>query len=354
MSRKIIAFYLPQYYPTPYNDEWWGKGFTEWTNTGKAKPLFRGHYQPKIPTDLGYYDLRVEETRIKQAALAKEYGIDGFCYWHYWFAGQRLLNEVFDEVVENGKPDFPFCLCWANHSWYKKTWTQGNDDTLLIEQTYPGEEDYINHFYAMLPAFKDSRYMKTDKGQLIFGLFKPLDIPDIVRFKDIWNELAIENGLVGFSFFGYTSDPNKSNAILKAGVDFTVEDYTRFGQKWNFYSQIIPRIRKYIFKKPKLNNYNTYISKIKSDYEYSVQKKLCIIPNFDHSPRSGLRNIVYSNSSPQLWGKLLSYLFKELKYDDILFIKSWNEWGEGNYLEPDIKFGKGFLEELSKILVCKK
>ena len=108
MSRKIIAFYLPQYYPTPYNDEWWGKGFTEWTNTGKAKPLFRGHYQPKIPTDLGYYDLRVEETRIKQAALAKEYGIDGFCYWHYWFAGQRLLNEVFDEVIENGKPDFPF------------------------------------------------------------------------------------------------------------------------------------------------------------------------------------------------------------------------------------------------------
>ena len=193
MSRKIIAFYLPQYYPTPYNDEWWGKGFTEWTNVRKAKPLFKGHYQPKVPSELGYYDLRDQEVRIKQAALANEYGINGYCYWHYWFAGRRLLNDVFDEVVTSGKPDFPFCLCWANHSWYKKTWTKGKDDTLLIEQTYPGVEDYEKHFYTMLSAFKDSRYLKTDDGRLLFGIFAPDRFPDFIKFKNICNKLAIEN-----------------------------------------------------------------------------------------------------------------------------------------------------------------
>ena len=122
MKPRLISFYLPQFYPTPENDEWWGKGFTEWTNVGRAKPLFKGHYQPKVPADLGYYDLRIPEVREQQADLAREAGIEGFCYWHYWFGnGKRLLDRVFREVVETGKPDFPFCLCWANHSWYAKT-----------------------------------------------------------------------------------------------------------------------------------------------------------------------------------------------------------------------------------------
>ena len=158
MKPRLISFYLPQFYPTPENDEWWGKGFTEWTNVGRAKPLFKGHYQPKVPADLGYYDLRIPEVREQQADLAREAGIEGFCYWHYWFGnGKRLLDRVFREVVETGKPDFPFCLCWANESWHKKFWNMDGttDKQILAEQVYEDEEGNTKHFYALLDAFKD-------------------------------------------------------------------------------------------------------------------------------------------------------------------------------------------------------
>lgn len=147
---RVIALYLPQFHPIPENDAWWGKGFTEWTNVAKAKPLFKGHYQPHIPADLGFYDLRLPEVREAQAELAREAGIEGFCYWHYWFGnGRRLLERPFNEVLESGKPDFPFCLAWANHSWSSNSWKKGfalQKNTLLLEQTYPGEQDYIDHF----------------------------------------------------------------------------------------------------------------------------------------------------------------------------------------------------------------
>ena len=139
---RVIAFYLPQFHPTPENDKWWGKGFTEWTNVGKAKPLFKGHYQPKVPADLGYYDLRVPETRREQAELARQYGIEGFCYWHYWFGnGRQLLQRPFQEVLASGEPDFPFCLAWANHSWEDKQFNKEGGNKMLMEQLYPGDED---------------------------------------------------------------------------------------------------------------------------------------------------------------------------------------------------------------------
>lgn len=155
---RVIAFYLPQFHPTPENDLWWGKGFTEWTNVGKARPLFRGHYQPKVPADLGYYDLRVPETRKAQAEMAREYGIEGFCYWHYWFGnGRELLDFPFKEVLKSGEPDFPFCLGWANHSWEDKQFNKEGNSKILMEQQYPGDTDYTEHFYSLLPAFKDPR-----------------------------------------------------------------------------------------------------------------------------------------------------------------------------------------------------
>ena len=153
MKARIIALYLPQFHPIPENDEWWGKGFTEWTNVAKAKPLFKGHLQPRIPADLGFYDLRLPQVRSQQAMMAKDAGIEGFCYYHYWFAGKQLLETPFNEVVSSGEPDFPFCLCWANHTWSNKTWEKSSfykKDSTLIKQTYPGDDDNVMHFLSLV------------------------------------------------------------------------------------------------------------------------------------------------------------------------------------------------------------
>ena len=352
---RTIAFYLPQFYPTPENDEWWGKGFTEWTNVGRAKPLFKGHYQPRVPADLGYYDLRLPEVRIQQARMAQEAGIEGFCYWHYWFAGQRLLDRVFSEVVNSGNPDFPFCLCWANHSWEKKTWNPNLPDILLLEQTYPGEKDYTDHFYAMLPAFKDKRYIKVN-GRLLFGVFSPADIPDMKMMSDIWNLLAEKNGLPGFCFFGLAQGSGMISAASREGFNMVVYDAM-------FDSVFIHNHQKHLRLKAKLNAmlqrpnplmYDFYaevaIDKF-SQYQNSVP---CIDPNFDHSPRSGSRGTIIVDSTPQKWGTLLKKtinIIEQSKTNHLLFIKSWNEWGEGNYLEPDIRFGMRYLIETKRHLV---
>ena len=345
MSRpRLIAFYLPQFYPTPENDEWWQKGFTEWTNVGSAKPLFRGHYQPRVPADLGYYDLRVPEVREEQAQLAREAGIEGFCYWHYWFAGRRLLDRVFTEVVETGKPDYPFCLCWANHSWYQKTWDPTKPDKLLIEQTYPGEKDYFNHFMAMLPAFKDKRYMKVN-GKPIFGIFDSYRFDDFFRFRETWNRLARDNGLEGFYFFGFSYRPNSTKDILSKGYDSIINDYILEFRDSN--TSIFDKLKRKLFHYPKILYYDDYAQWVMRHYQLEEKVSPCLIPNFDHSPRSGERGVVVCDHSPQKWERLCYDIFKICSERDgdsnIVFLKAWNEWGEGNYLEPDLKFGHGFI-----------
>lgn len=209
---RVIAFYLPQFHPIPENDNWWGKGFTEWTNVAKAKPLFHGHIHPRVPADLGFYDLRMPEIREAQANLAKESGVEGFCYWHYWFGnGKQLLERPFNEVLDSGKPDFPFCLGWANHDWTNKTWKikgKFTKEVVLQKQTYPGEDDIIEHFYSLLKAFFDKRYLRVN-NKPIFLVFNPLEIPDVNFFIDKWNNLAIKNGLEGIHFVGI-SDNNPS------------------------------------------------------------------------------------------------------------------------------------------------
>lgn len=352
---RLIAFYLPQFYPTPENDKWWAKGFTEWTNVGNAKPLFKGHYQPRVPSDLGYYDLRIPEVREEQAALATEAGIEGFCYWHYWFDGKRLLDKVFTEVVESGKPDYPFCLCWANHSWYQKTWDLNMPDKLLIEQTYPGVEDYINHFESMLPAFKDHRYIKVN-GKLLFGIYSPLDIPDFKLFSDTWNKLALENGLEGFCFFGFTYKENDVDLILSKGYDYISVDYlTHIFDNTSFLFKAWNKFHRIITKKPnKVYSYDMYADSLLKSFD--VNKKIwpTILPNYDHSPRSSSKGIILHDFSPEKWYKLCKKVFhlcnKRSKDENIIFIKAWNEWGEGNYIEPDLKYGKGFIENTKKAL----
>lgn len=354
---KTIAFYLPQFYPTPENDIWWGKGFTEWTNVGRAEPLFRGHYQPRVPADLGYYDLRVPEVRIQQAQMAQDAGIDGFCYWHYWFAGQRLLDRVFSEVVNSGEPDFPFCLCWANHSWKRKTWDPTLPDKMLMEQTYPGKEDYKEHFYAMLPAFKDKRYIKVD-DRLLFGIFEPGDIPNMKEMADIWNGLAVENGLSGFYFFGLAQGSGALSGANREGIDKVVYD-AMFDAVYIHNHQRNMRVvakLKDLLRCPNPLKYDLYAKVAVDKFIHYHETVPCIDPNFDHSPRSGSRGTIIVDSTPRKWGALLKKtieIAKRQNTDNLLFIKSWNEWGEGNYLEPDMKFGTGYLEETKRVLLEK-
>ena len=355
---KVIAFYLPQFYPTKENDEWWEPGFTEWTNVAKAKPLFKGHYQPRIPQELSFYDLRVPEVREKQAELARKAGIDGFCYWHYWFGnGRRLLSEVFEEVVASHKPDFPFCLCWANHSWYQKTWEPDKPNKLLMEQTYPGIEDYVAHFNAMLPAFKDQRYMRTEDGRLIFGIFEPIETTQLNEFMSIWNKLAKENDLVGFEFFALVKG-SKQLAKFKHS-EFKYDRIVYDGVKDSFkivrknLSYEIKRLIKKILRRPyKLADYKDYADIAYEKFKDNPELTPCIDPMFDHSPRSGRKAIILHNNDPKKWGELCRKVKKLVdardSKDQYIFIKSWNEWGEGNYMEPDRKFGRAYINEAGK------
>ena len=352
MEKKVrtIAFYLPQFYPTPENDEWWEPGFTEWTNVARSKPLFKGHYQPRIPQELSFYDLRVPETRIKQAQLAREAGIEGFCYWHYWVSGRRLLDKVFSEVVASGSPDYPFCLCWANHSWYQKTWDPSKPDKMLIEQTYPGEEDYVAHFNAMLPAFKDKRYMKVD-GKLIFGIFNSDNIPSFPLMKEIWNDLAQKNGLDGFWFFGFIQKDTRVDGTRDKGYDALV--YENMSNVYDYHWAEWQKRISHFFHRPKTLPYKVYVEKSISFFQKHPEFVPCIMPNFDHSPRSSFRGRILKENSPEEWGRFCAETVQMLqdRKEPILFIKAWNEWGEGNYLEPDALFGNRYLEECKKVFV---
>ena len=355
---RPIAFYLPQFHPIPENDAWWGKGFTEWTNVTKSKPLFKGHYQPNLPGELGFYDLRLSEVREQQAALAKEYGVEGFMYWHYWFAGKRLLERPFQEVLESKKPDFPFCLGWANETW-SGIW-HGAKDKILIEQTYPGEKDYEAHFYAILDAFKDTRYI-TVEGKPLFFIYRPFNIPDLSFFISIWKKMAIEAGLKGIYFVGYCCDLGKEyQTLLDLGLDGV------FFQRMGEASDLI--IRKHFFKRLRRKLHamgidKRYITRGVIDYgeliRYLTKPADCIknaypaiIPNWDNSPRSGRNSQIVKNSTPELFRKHLRDVFCLLKRKPaehrIVFIKSWNEWAEGNYLEPDSRFGRKYLEVLKE------
>lgn len=347
MSR-LIAFYLPQFYPTPENDQWWGKGFTEWTNVGRAKPLFKGHYQPRVPADLGYYDLRVQDVRVQQAKMAEAAGIHGFCYWHYWFAGRRLLNRVFDEVVESGSPDFPFCLCWANHSWWAKTWDPDIPDKLLIEQTYPGVDDYKDQFYALLPAFRDKRYIRFE-DKLLYGIFEPAGIPNVSEFTETWNSLAAENGLPGFYFFAFAQGSEHLGAYQK-GFDTVVYDAMHdaaFMNRIRPLNKVLVKLNP-VLHRPVPMSYDFYTKLALEKFRQFPYTVPCIVPNFDHSPRSGSKGVIINDSTPEKWGRFcreVSKLQANKAGKQLMFIKAWNEWAEGNYLEPDLRWGRGYLEE---------
>lgn len=357
MKPRIIAYYLPQYHPFPENDQWWGKGFTEWTNVARARSLFPGHKQPHIPADLGFYDLRLPEVREEQAELARQAGIEGFCYYEYWFGdGKRLMERPFDEVVRSGRPDFPFCLAWANHSWYKKLWDPKNPggDRLLIEQRYPGEEDYKAHFYTLLPAFKDKRYIRVN-GKLFYIIYDAIHFKDVSNFMKTWRRLAKENGLNDFYFIASDFNNEHRKDILAMGFDSTHNvDHLNIYHKSNTFNKVFLTIcRKYLHI-PMVYKYKKAIHHMIHP-DCSLREVIpVIIPNWDHTPRSGAKGLVMTNPDPKYFKELALMAFEKIKdkpeEEQIIILKSWNEWGEGNYMEPDLEYGHGYIDALSEAI----
>lgn len=350
---RVIAFYLPQFHPIPENDEWWGKGFTEWTNVAKAKKYYPGHYQPRIPADLGFYDLRVPEVREQQAELAKYAGIDGFCYWHYWFDNDKqLLDRPFNEVLQSGKPDFPFCFAWANESWYAKLWDKDTKkDKLLIEQTYKGEEQYKKHFFDVLPAFKDKRYIKID-GKPVFVIYNPLVDNHIANFISTWRKLAEENGLPGIYFVGHCIS-NRKNIKRYQELDLdsiNTCSITDFMDHLFFIKRVFYYLWVHIFNRPYVFRFSKVCHSF-FDKDMDCAPNICpsIITGWDHTPRSGAKGLIIEGETPELFKDYAKTVIENAK-GPFIFVKSWNEWAEGNYLEPDLKWGRAYLNVLRELL----
>lgn len=357
---RLIAFYLPQYHPIPENDEWWGKGFTEWTNVTKARPLFMGHYQPHLPADLGFYDLRLPEARQAQADLARAAGIEGFCYWHYWFGGKRLLERPFNEVLHSRSPDLPFCLAWANQTW-TGTW-HGEPDRVLIEQTYPGLEDHENHFFEVLNAFKDSRYITVDEKP-VFIIFEPRKLPDAGQFVELWQRLSKENGLKGIYFLGLANSVWDYKSVNFDGV--IINSFPILLSELLQKTKLVPSTKDFApltreedllgeNKKPQIFSYKDFVSLGLPALDLQKEQYPMVIPNWDNTPRSGVNGYVLEGATPNLFRKQLLEAYSQVRGHSvekkIVFIKSWNEWAEGNYLEPDQKYGDGYIRVISESL----
>lgn len=360
---RIIAIYLPQYHPIPENDAVWGKGFTEWTNVAQAKPLFRGHYQPRIPRDFGFYDLRIPDVREMQAEYARDAGIEGFMYWQYYFGrGKMLLERPFEEVLRSGKPDFPFCLGWANHSWQTKTWTKSTSmkegKTLIMEQYYDGTEQYTTHFYYNLPAFRDKRYITVD-GKPMFVIWNPGDHPDEISILiKTWRNLAKKEGLEGIHFVGQTNIDLSIDTVIDIGFDAVYDSRQNqalsCGEKWTFFHRVNDYIMKHFGKKLFLDkhDFGKCYRWLVSDSSRKMNVYPTLLAGYDRSPRSGKNAQLFYNFTPDNWRKHIHDVLLHVEGKDhehnIIMLKSWNEWGESNYIEPDIKFGTAMLDVLGE------
>lgn len=366
---KFLAYYLPQFHPIPENDKWWGKNFTEWTNVKKGKPLFKGHNQPINPGRLGYYDL-LENPKIQeeQANLAREYGIDGFIYYQYWFGNKMLLEKPAEKMLKNKNINIPFCFCWANETW-KGIWHGLNNPEVLIEQTYGGRNDYVKYFNYLLPFFKDSRYIKKDNKPM-FHIYKLDDIPDIDVFIETFNTLATENGFEGVYFVAtIASDCLISHKLIygKVGVDvfikmrygleFLLSDKNVFGKFERKFKKTLRKLFKSKIdidsrQKPLIFDYKKGITKMNKKFPHKKYIP-CVFPNWDNTARSGNKAMIFKNAKPITWKIHLENTVKEFNKNPdnppFLVIKSWNEWAEGNYLEPDEKYGVEWLEAVKDV-----
>jgi O-antigen biosynthesis protein len=338
----VIAFYLPQFHPVPENDAWWGPGFTEWRNAVRAYPEFEGHYQPHLPGELGFYDLRLPETRVAQAELARQHGVDAFCYYHYWFSGRRILERPFNEVLESGSPDFPFCLAWANEPW-SRNWDGGSQE-VLIGQHY-SDEDHDAHIEYLITAFRDHRYVRV-KDRPLFLIYNPSAIPDMPGVLARWREKAIDAGVgnplfVCFETFGFIErDP--AEVGCEAAAEFLPHGQDRFVERFLNHESFIQHNL--------VINYSELASGHLHFRRPSWPHFRCIVPNWDNTARKKKGwSIVTRGSTPALFQEWASGAIQQARREGtpVLFINAWNEWAEGTHLEPDLHYGRQYLEALA-------
>lgn len=368
MKYRPIAMYLPQYHPIKENDMFWGKGFTEWVNVASAKPLYSWQIQPRIPKDLGFYDLRVPQVRNDQAKLAKEHGIHGFCYYHYWSNGKRILEMPFNEVLRTGEPEFPIMLCWANHDWTMR-WA-GKDDTVLFKQQY-NEKDFYDHINYLIPIFKDSRYIKVD-GKPVFMIYRSDEIPEFEKMVQIWRSEASKNGLELYliRFERPKSYGKKHLNFFDAAAEIAIwSDRYKLWPKIHKFDRLINKDFFTALTALILNKDNYLISHFGNriiDYEYFINSLSSfenyydykiypgVFPNWDTTPRYKNKNcVIVKNSSPTLFKAWLEKTKQQFKpysaEENFIFINAWNEWGEGSYLEPDQHYGDQYLTALKSV-----
>ena len=355
----IISIVLPQFHPIPENDKWWGKGFTEWTNVAKAQPLFAGHYQPHLPGELGFYDLRLPETRLQQADLAKEFNIDGFCYYHYWFNGHRLLNRPLDEILKTGLPDFPFCMCWANENW-TRAW-DGRDREVLMEQKYSNEDDEA-HIHALLPYLKDPRYIRVG-GKPLFIVYKAGNLPNPISTFTAWRRIAIEHGVGELCLAQFESGGSgTAQDPISLGLDLSIEftpDWRNLGG--TMYSTPKAKVAmalgliSKVYKNHRVFDYQLMVdaAMAKPIPEYPFVR--CVSPGFDSTSRRPNNATIVMNSTPERYRKWLEEAIEWTKENNdpehqLVFINAWNEWAEGNHLEPDARNGRAYLEATKKAI----
>lgn len=352
---KAVAFNLPQFHPIPENDQWWGKGFTDWINVVKAKPQFKGHYQPHLPADLGLYDLRVAESREAQAELAREYGIHGFCYYHYWFNGRRLLERPVDELISTGRPDIPFCLCWANENWTRR-W-DGMENEILIQQVYSASDDEA-HIRHLIPIFTDPRYIKVDEKP-IFLVYRANWLPDPLRTTEIWRREAERAGLPGLFLVRVESLPELTGDPRPLGFDSALE----FQPRWQLLDGLRIYRRQWWHRRRLGTGEAGFIRFRVYEYDHFVQAAMAMPPptypmirgvcvGFDNTARRRDGGVILKDSTPESYARWLSSVVRtngSLKLhkapeEQFIFINAWNEWAEGNHLEPCQKWQRAYLE----------
>lgn len=346
LALRTIAFYLPQFHPIPENDLWWGKGFTEWTNVTRAVPQFIGHYQPRLPGDLGFYDLRVPDIMRQQVEIARDYGIRGFCFHHYWFGGQRLLEMPVRNLLLNPDIDIDFCLCWANENWSRR-WDGSESDILMAQDHSP--EDDIEFIDDLIPSFKDKRYIRVD-GKPLLIVYRATLLPDIAATAKRWRERVREYGIDDLYLVAAKSfDVGNPRAFgFDAGVEFPPHQAAGVKSANDRYQIINPDFNGKIFEYADLA---ARYGKL-DPAEFICHKT--VSPSWDNCARKLSNAHTFVNSTPESYARwldeALEVTMRRPPAERLLFINAWNEWGEGAYLEPDRRFGYSYLNATASVL----